>query len=445
VAAIMLSLPSHFIVSVSFLLLLVTSSSAWIVPHHQVRQQHASSLFMSDGGGTLSNFTPRDEWLAMSKEERNKIFEERRLASTQSPTTVSPTTVAPSMQSPTTSLPDSEIFKGSVKFFDKVKGYGFITNDDGGEDIFVHETGFQEKSIGVGTPVEFKIEVRDGKPRAARVTSPGGEPLKISTKSPATISPMTVAPSTQSSTTALLDPGIFKGSVKFFDKVKGYGFITNDDGGEDIFVHESGFQAKSIGVGTPVEFQIEVRDGKPRAARATSRPGGEPLKISSKSPKVSTKSPKIPTKSPKISSKSPKNSTKSPKISAKSPKISTKSPATVSPPPSTQSSTTASLDRGIFTTVSLDPGIFEGSVKWFDKVKGFGFITRLGLDGGEDIFFHQSSIFAEGFRAVENGEAVEFQVEVTEGKSTAVRVTGPGGEALKRGFAYKKIVDLVEV
>jgi cold shock CspA family protein len=84
-------------------------------------------------------------------------------------------------------------------------------------------------------------------------------------------------------------------------------------------------------------------------------------------------------------------------------------------------------------------------VKWFDKVKGFGFITRLGLDGGEDIFFHQSSIFAEGFRAVENGEAVEFQVEVTEGKSTAVRVTGPGGEALKRGFAYKKIVDLVEV
>jgi cold shock CspA family protein len=158
-AASMLSLTSRSIAGVALLLLLVTPSSAWVVPHHQVRQQHASSLFMSDGGGAYDDFTPRDQWLAMSQEERTRIIEERRLGVGT----------------------DSEIHKGSVKWFDTVKGFGFITHDDGGEDIFVHQTAIQAegfRSLADGEPVEFQIEVSGGKTKAVSVTSSGGEPLK---------------------------------------------------------------------------------------------------------------------------------------------------------------------------------------------------------------------------------------------------------------------------
>jgi len=81
--------------------------------------------------------------------------------------------------------------------------------------------------------------------------------------------------------------------------------------------------------------------------------------------------------------------------------------------------------------------IDKGTVKWFDTKKGFGFITR--ETDGEDIFVHQTSVQAEGFRSLDDGASVEFQVEVSEdGKTKAISVTGPGGTPLKRGFAYKK-------
>lgn len=53
----------------------------------------------------------------------------------------------------------------------------------------------------------------------------------------------------------------------------------------------------------------------------------------------------------------------------------------------------------------------EGRVKWFSDKKGFGFIEPTG--GGEDIFVHHSSIIAEGFRTLSEGQSVMF--EVTQG------------------------------
>ena len=53
-----------------------------------------------------------------------------------------------------------------------------------------------------------------------------------------------------------------------------------------------------------------------------------------------------------------------------------------------------------------------GSVKWFNDAKGFGFITQDG--GGEDVFVHHTAIQSEGFRSLQEGQRVEF--EVTEGK-----------------------------
>ncbi|KAK8967408.1 putative F-box/LRR-repeat protein 23 [Platanthera guangdongensis] len=70
-----------------------------------------------------------------------------------------------------------------------------------------------------------------------------------------------------------------------------------------------------------------------------------------------------------------------------------------------------------------------GTVAWFDVRRGFGFITPEG--GGKDIFVHQSSIIAEGFRSLTVGESVEFVLsEGDDGRARAINVTGPGGACI---------------
>ena len=61
-----------------------------------------------------------------------------------------------------------------------------------------------------------------------------------------------------------------------------------------------------------------------------------------------------------------------------------------------------------------------GTVKWFNGTKGYGFISR---DDGDDLFVHYSEIQSDGFRSLNEGDRVEF--EVTEGKKglQASRVT----------------------
>jgi CspA family cold shock protein len=49
----------------------------------------------------------------------------------------------------------------------------------------------------------------------------------------------------------------------------------------------------------------------------------------------------------------------------------------------------------------------QGTVKWFNAGKGFGFISR---EGGDDVFVHHSAILAEGYRSLEDGQRVEFTV-----------------------------------
>lgn len=50
----------------------------------------------------------------------------------------------------------------------------------------------------------------------------------------------------------------------------------------------------------------------------------------------------------------------------------------------------------------------QGTVKWFNDSKGFGFITP--HDGGKDLFVHHTSIIAEGYKSLAEGQTVEFNV-----------------------------------
>ncbi|CAI6026647.1 CspA family cold shock protein [Paenibacillus sp. JGP012] len=52
----------------------------------------------------------------------------------------------------------------------------------------------------------------------------------------------------------------------------------------------------------------------------------------------------------------------------------------------------------------------KGTVKWFNAEKGYGFIS---VEGGEDVFVHFSAIQGDGFKTLEEGQAVEF--EITDG------------------------------
>ena len=88
--------------------------------------------------------------------------------------------------------------------------------------------------------------------------------------------------------------------------------------------------------------------------------------------------------------------------------------------------------------------MLTGKVKWFNREKGYGFIS---IDGGEDVFVHYSAINGEGYRALKDGQSVTFETEPDPKNSAKLRAVrdlfGGGnlfrertGKGLTDGFSY---------
>jgi len=64
--------------------------------------------------------------------------------------------------------------------------------------------------------------------------------------------------------------------------------------------------------------------------------------------------------------------------------------------------------------------MIDGTVKWFNESKGFGFLTR---ESGPDVFVHQSEIRTEGYRTLNEGDKVQFEVTDSPKGPRAANVT----------------------
>jgi CspA family cold shock protein len=143
---------------------------------------------------------------------------------------------------------------GSVKFFNKDKGFGFVARDDGGEDVFVHISSVEQAgldNLASGQTIGFTLVDRNGRISATdiRIT---GEQLAVD------------APAAKPARARReLTGERATGEVKFFNASKGFGFIKRDDGGADCFVHISAVERAgihAINEGDRLAFDIEVDD-----------------------------------------------------------------------------------------------------------------------------------------------------------------------------------------
>lgn len=168
---------------------------------------------------------------------------------------------------------------GVVKFFNAQKGFGFVVRDDGGEDVFVHISSVEQAGLtglAEGQPLGFTLVDRGGRISATELKIEG-EPLPVTDRGP----PRDRDAAPRGGAAGGFGGGPQRqltgekatGTVKFFNAMKGFGFIQRDDGQPDAFVHISAVERAgmpTLNEGDRLEFELEVdRRGKYAAVNLT--------------------------------------------------------------------------------------------------------------------------------------------------------------------------------
>ncbi|UAJ11789.1 cold-shock protein [Glacieibacterium megasporae] len=187
--------------------------------------------------------------------------------------------------------------------------------------------------------------------------------------------------------------GTAKGVVKFFNGQKGFGFVVRDDGGEDVFVHISAVeQAGLTGLadGQPLEFTLTERNGRVSATDLVI--DGEPMPVTDRAP------PREPRAAGGFGGRDD------------------------GPRGGGYGGASREFGGGSGGAAPAPGGRVDGTVKFFNGTKGFGFIQR--EDGGPDAFVHISAVERAGMSGLDEGQRVSFELELDRrGKQAAINLT----------------------
>lgn len=160
---------------------------------------------------------------------------------------------------------------GTIKWFDVAKGYGFIVPDGGGPDILLHVTslrrdGFQTAYEGARIVVEATARPRGL--QAFRVLSMDDSTAVHPAQLPPARTHVTVVPTS----------GLERAEVKWFNRLRGFGFLSRGPGTPDIFVHMETLRRYGMTELRPGQWVlVRYGDGSKGLMAAEVRPDGAPF------------------------------------------------------------------------------------------------------------------------------------------------------------------------